>query len=233
MHRFYYPETMTSGVEVELGPADSHHLARVLRAREGDSIVLFDGKGSVATARLTVASPKRSRARIDSVRGAGAAPSVRLAFGIAKAAALDFIVRRAIELGVCSLVPLVSEHSSRASAWNGERWSRVAVEVAKQCEADFLPVLSDPESLASWLARRDEGRQLVYCSEKARLAEARLDPSRPVDLVVGAEGGWSEAELRLLAGKGVALGLGAHRLRAETAALVALTLVKSRMGELG
>lgn len=231
MHRFYCPDALAPDQEVEIRDSDSHHLHRVLRLRPGANVALFDGKGTLAEATLVSVSSRTSRARVVAVTRVGARSHIVLAFGIPKAAALDFIVRRAIELGVSALAPLVTEHSSKAAGWNAERWERVAIEVAKQCEALYLPELFAPQTLASWLKSRDVTRQLVYCSERARGARPSLKGAG-ADLVIGPEGGWSETEIATFEAEGAALGLGPQRLRAETAALVALALVKELTGEL-
>jgi 16S rRNA (uracil1498-N3)-methyltransferase len=109
----------------------------------------------------------------------------------------------------------------------------VVEEVCKQCQELHFPEVAEPKTLACWLAERDASRALVLCDENARVGGAKLTHSG-VDLLVGAEGGWSEEEVEQLRAAGATgLGLGRNRLRAETATLVALALVKQRLGEIG
>jgi 16S rRNA (uracil1498-N3)-methyltransferase len=232
MHRFISNFPLDAGKEILLDEKESHHLAKVLRLEVGAEVVLIDGKGSVAAAVLTQVKPKQSVAKVLSVEKTGKPSNVTLCFGIPKGQALDFVFRRAPELGVCGLQPLQTRHSTTLKGWNPDRWQNVVEEVCKQCESSYFPEVHLPQTLSGWLATREKSRLLVFCDENVR--QSNFDSaSLGVDLLVGAEGGFSREEAEQVKGAGASfLGLGAHRLRAETASLVALTLVKARLGEI-
>lgn len=231
--RFFITEPLQIGQTQILSESDSRHFSQVLRGKIGAEIELFDGKGLVAAAEVTDISKRAVEALVKEIRQHPPASRISLVFGLPKGGALDFIFHRCTELGLAEYQPIITEHSSRASGWNNERWERVAIEVAKQCQALWIPKIHPPVPLPSWLETRDNARTLLLCDEGRREGEIKASPSSLVDILVGAEGGWSEPERSLFKAKGAQnIGLGSQRLRAETATLVALTLVKSAVGEI-
>lgn len=233
MHRFYFPGDLEKQKKLRLNPEQSRHLARVLRLREGNSILLINGEGQSAEAIVTSSSPKCSQVDILSVCTEPARSRITLCFGVPKPKALDFIIHRCTEVGVAAFQPLITRQSLGAYAWNTERWRKILIEVCKQCEQPYLPKLLAPKSLEIWLKERDGDHVLVGCFEQRRHSNPiPLEPRRDYDLLVGSEGGWSEGEMLLLISNGAQpLGLGKNRLRTETAALVAVALLKDRIEE--
>lgn len=230
--RFFVNLPFERDQTVELPSEESHHLSRVLRLTEGELIDLVDGKGHVATAEIVEITKRTSRARIVAIETVKEASRVQLVFALPKAPALEFILRRVTELGVAQFQPLETQHSLRHSSWNDERWKKIIAEVSKQCQETTFPTLLPPLPLSQWLTRRDPKRALLFCHEGLRKTEnaASLEAC---DVLVGAEGGWSEEESkRIFAAGATALGLGKNRLRAETAALIAVALAKIKIGEL-
>jgi 16S rRNA (uracil1498-N3)-methyltransferase len=233
MHRFISLFPLALGKDIPLDADQSHHLAKVLRLSEGDRILLLDGKGGVAKAVLNVVKGRECIARVEEASFSSRRSQVRLCFAIPKGQALDFIFRRATELGIHSLQPLQTQHSSSKKNWNADRWRSVVEEVSKQCEEAYFPETPEPIDLGEWLAAREPQRNLAFCNENAREDKAVFPPGVGVDLLVGAEGGFSAEEVVRIQRAGAhALGLGKNRLRAETAALVALTLVKAQLSEI-
>lgn len=233
MHRFLAKGPFIVGSVVDLDPEQSHHAARVLRLEPGEGVGLLDGVGSFAQAVLTEVHAKHSRARVESVRQAPAPWTVTLAFGIPKGQALDVLIRRTTELGLLAFQPLQSQHSATLKGWNAERWSGVVAEVCKQCQELRFPRVEPPALLSQWLKQRDKQRLLIVCDEAQRMSAAPATGARGIDLLVGAEGGFAPEEREALQREGALfLGLGRNRLRAETAAIVALALVKKQFGEI-
>ncbi len=233
MHRFLFHSAPAIGDTVALEPEQSKHLAKVLRLEVETVVGIIDGKGTLAKGAITAVHAKASQVRILEVQTATERSRVRLCFAAPKGQALDFIFRRAPELGIEGLQPLQTRFSTPTKGWNAERWDTVVGEVCKQCEELFFPQVFAPLSLDAFLRQRDPKRVLVLCDENARSAEAALPQGLDVDLVVGAEGGFHASEVESLHSAGaLSLGLGRNRLRAETAALVALTLTKKTLGEL-
>ena len=235
MHRFLVSDSsLTAGTQTFLSAEESHHLAKVVRIREGDLVELVNGRGSIAEARVAEASAKRCRVDILSVKSGAAQSRVHVCFSIPKAAAFDFIIHRCTELGVASFQPVVTNYSLRLHTWNETRWQKVISEVCKQCEEPCFPKLHAPVSLDEWLRNRSRERGLVFCHENEREIKQQF-PDSPAgyDLLIGSEGGWAADESERLLDYGIIpMGLGKNRLRAEMAALIATTLIKQRMGEL-
>ena len=236
MHRFLCPEApFVAGGEITLSPDESHHLVHVMRLFPGETVSLADGRGKTAVAILLTCAARGARVRVESVSESTTPSSrVRLAFGIPKPAALEFILRRATEVGVELFQPLVTQHSLAMNSWNDRRWGKIILEVCKQCQETRFPEILAPVPLERWLGAREARRLLVLCDEEQRNASRnwRNDVSG-YDLLIGPEGGWSREEVAWLERSGAAvMGLGNNRLRAETAALVATVLVKKQIGEI-
>lgn len=221
---------MQAGQTVGLSKDESHHLFNVLRIREGASVELVDGKGTLGMGTVARASKNLTEVLLGSVKKYPRVSRVRLCFGLAKHQASEFLVRRCTELGVSAFQPLVTDHGLPAKVWKRDRWDRIVEEVCKQCQEVWFPEVCEPMRFADWLEQNT--RTIVACDENARVSSLQIGSLVECDLVLGAEGGWSENERRLLAEKASLLGLGVNRLRAETASLVALALLKEKLGEL-
>lgn len=234
MNRFLVTERLAPGATLTLSSDESRHLATVLRMEAGETVLVADGKGGVAKATILTASPKGTRVKVTELVPAGPPPKVTVAFGLPKPPALEFILRRCAEVGVEALQPLTTDRSQRFNSWNSGRWEKILREVAKQCEAPFFPSLGEPMSLSDWYASRPAGRQLAVCDDTDRTGKGLAAvKAQACDLLIGAEGGWSEKELLDLSGRGaLSIGLGTLRLRTETAALVGLVFLKRALGEM-
>ncbi|MBI1859338.1 MAG: 16S rRNA (uracil(1498)-N(3))-methyltransferase [Deltaproteobacteria bacterium] len=227
MNRFLSPQRLTDQSEIRLDETETHHLTHVLRTEAGEKVLLVDGEGGQAVGR--VVSTERSGAHIviQSIERMAKPSHFGLAFGIPKAAALEFILRRCTEIGVTDFQPLVTQHSHPSSFFNADRWKRVVAEVSKQCQRLHFPALLPPLRLGAYLSRRDETTPVYLCSETDR--EERPSPPKgdAAEILIGSEGGWSEEELETLKKSGVfLLGLGENRLRTETAALAAAVRIQ-------
>lgn len=236
MPRFVSRSKLFKGASIELLPTDSRHFLSVLRGKVGQPIELMDGAGRVAQACIVKIQGSLVTSQVESVEIRGVQSNVHVAFGIPKGKALDFIFHRCTEIGVGSFQPIETKHSLPVHAWNNDRWSKVVIEVCKQCEELFFPEVLAPVALGTWLTNRNQRRKLVFCDESERLSSPPVPLSENFegyDVLVGPEGGWSSEERGLLHRSNAApLGLGRNRLRAENALLVAVVLIKYQLGEL-
>jgi 16S rRNA (uracil1498-N3)-methyltransferase len=242
MSRFHVRPEAVLGDRVAFDAEESHHLARVLRLGVGDVVAALDGRGRELSVRLTRVGTRGAEGTIVSRRALDTeSPLVlTLAQGIAKGDKMEGIIRMATELGVTRIVPLLTERSlvgAEAASRRLARWRRVAKEAAKQSGRAVIPEVAQPHTPADWLAPLG-GTGLLLClweNERAPLDE-RLPADRPAraTVVVGPEGGLTEAEVAGLRGVGaVVAGLGPRILRTETAGPVAVALLQSRYGDLG
>jgi 16S rRNA (uracil1498-N3)-methyltransferase len=215
----------------ELGADDTHHLARVLRLREGEEVIVSDGTGHWARtswrSEALVVQPMQGAAGPGGDGSAqfepAAMPALTVAFAPTKGERPEWVVQKLTELGVDRIVPLISDRS--VVRWDGRRGAtavarlrRVAREAAAQCRRVWLPEISEVIGFADLVGLAGSGEVVL-----AQLSGDRPNRSHLV-VAVGPEGGWSEAEL----GSGLpTVGFGLSVLRAETAAVTAGALMAS------
>ncbi|MFN8050558.1 MAG: RsmE family RNA methyltransferase [Acidimicrobiales bacterium] len=206
-----------------LSDDDHHHFSRVLRVRDGAEMVLCDGAGSWRRARfgptLEVTGPIERVERV--------VPELRVGFALLKGDRPELVVQKLTELGIDRIVPFTSDHC--VVRWNAdraakqvERLRRIAREASMQCRRTHLPVVEDLATFAG-LAVGPGDRDRVALAERAGgTVRDLLDGAASVTVLIGPEGGWSDAEL----GAGTdTVGVAVHTLRAETAAIAAGALL--------
>lgn len=231
-HRFYQPGNWSSGQAVFLETEQAHHAVRVLRIESGSKIELFNGKGLIGQATVLVTSKKAVELQIDSVQSIENPWKLTLAFSLGKPASTEFILRRATEIGIRSFQPIRSAHSQPGD-FKGDRWNKILLEVCKQCQETHLPELLPEMPLEKWLSAW-QPRPVLFCDEAEREgAIAFPADASEIAVAIGPEGGWNGHEREIFRrSKALIMGLGRNRLRAETAAVVAVTLAKVRLGEI-
>lgn len=231
--RFLSLELPVTGSSLTLDEEQSAHCVRVLRLKTGDPISVINGKGGLGEGILLEANPKRTIVELKSVETVERSSQIQLAFGLAKPAALELIFRKCTEIGIASFQPLITDHSLHPDSWNQDRWQKIVVEACKQSQELWFPHIFSPIPLTTWLNARQKERSLIVCDERFRRGQKEFVLASTADVLIGPEGGWSEAERAQFQGMNLfCLGLGKNRLRAETACLVALALVKLRLGEI-
>jgi 16S rRNA (uracil1498-N3)-methyltransferase len=236
--RFLAPDVTIDTRVAILSKEESDHAYRVLRLGPGDELGLFDGRGAEYVAR--VASVDRGRVTVSILERVEAIPEmtprVTIAQAVLKSEAMDEVVRDAVMLGAASIQLVTSTHveaHARVSPRRLERWTRIAVASAKQCRRAVVPIVHPPASLDGWLAS-DRAPCRLMLVEPARARSARRlrdalprEPPESLSILIGPEGGWAPDEIDRAAASGVVLAtLGARTLRAERAALVALSVVQ-------
>lgn len=235
--RFLIAERPATGDLLALGSAEAKH-ARVRRLRAGDPVALFDGAGRSYLGRLESLSRERASVRVTAVLPERAAESpleLVLAIALLKADRLDWVVEKATELGVHRIRPFASTttlaHPSRARQ---QRWQQIALAAAKQCGRSVTPAIEPPAALSAVLAAPAAARVLfAEDGSGAALEAVAVTSPGPLLVIVGAEGGFTPAELAVARAAGChAVGLGPRILRAETAAVTAVALCQARWGDL-
>lgn len=236
-------------VELPLSCEDAHHAVSVLRIAPGEEIEVVDEGGAVWRAHVAEAATGFVSARgFSPLEVPSPGPDVVLVQGVAKGEKMDDIVRHAVEIGAREVVPFVAERSivrldAAKRAARGERWRRIAKSAAEQAHLTSVPVVHDPVEASGAVAAVADCDRVVVLWEDADtsspgLAEAltglRGHDGARVALVVGPEGGLSEAEVAAFTDAGaVTATLGPNVLRTQTAALVALALAVHELGGLG
>jgi len=239
--RLFVEPSLAAGIGIPLDHDQTNYLGNVLRLAAGDTVRVFNGRDGEWQA--TLAGRKRpDRAEIVSqTRPQDHLPDLHYVFAPLKHARLDYMVQKAVEMGASALCP-VTTRFTQTTRVNTDRMRANVIEAAEQCGILSLAEVREPEPLDRYLSERSDGRLLVFCDEEApdsdpaaTLAHAHKEGLSGIDVLIGPEGGFAEEErMMLLKQPRVArLALGPRILRADTAAVAALALVQTALGDWG
>lgn len=247
LHRFYIPPASWNPAGLSLDEAESRHATEVLRLRVGDSVSVFNGEGLQAEAVISRIA-KREVALEPGELKRTAAPAARLllAQAVPKGKNMDLVLQKATELGVSGIIPLISERtvvrlSVAEAADKQEKWQRIVIEACKQCGQNFLPAVSRPVALETFLASlppvdlpliaaiESGARSLKSILRDWRAGKSgEAAPPLPSSalILIGPEGDFTPAELAQAKSAGCQpLTLGPIILRTETAAIYTLSIL--------
>lgn len=239
--RCFVDAPLATGAEIALPDSTAAHLVRVLRLREGDDCVLFNGDGRDYPARIVAAGKREVRAAIVSTLEVRNESPLRIVLlqGIARGEKMDLILQKATELGVAAVVPVNSERSevkldAERAAKRVEHWRNVVVSACEQSGRATVPALFAPASLADAARSADATLKLILDPEGEHALSSMPAPSpSSVAIAIGPEGGWSLRDCETLKSAGFGgLRLGSRILRTETAGLAAIAALQSRFGDL-
>ena len=208
----------------------------MLRLAGGDPVSVFNANDGEWLAYLATVSKKSTTLRCERrVADVSPPPDIDYIFAPLKHARLDYVVQKATELGARRLRPVITQRTV-AERVNLERMRANAIEAAEQCNLVFVPEVHEPVKLPKLLADWQPGRALVYCDERAAIADPLLALealSVPAAVLIGPEGGFTPEEKALLKSLPyvTAISLGPRIMRADTAAVAALTLVQAMLGD--
>jgi 16S rRNA (uracil1498-N3)-methyltransferase len=236
--RLYVSQDLATDAEVKLDPQQTNYLVNVLRLGAGAPVLLFNGRDGEFSASLATSSRKAASLALGArTRAQETPPDVDYLFAPLKHARLDYMAQKAVEMGARSLRPVITRHT-QVSRVNLERLQANAIEACEQCGVIWTPEIAPVEPLAEALKRWPPERLLVFCDEEAEqaspldaLATARADGG--VGLLIGPEGGFDDSERAaiLSSPRVLRLSLGPRILRADTAAVAALTLIQATLGD--
>lgn len=253
MKRFFIERLDEKERTVFITGKEFHHLKHVLRLQKGDDVILFDGKGNEALGKIE--SIGKNEARI--IAGDIYEPpgenifDIILAQGLAKGEKMDIIVQKATELGVSRIIPfatlrtipkLTIDHIAKKT----QRWQRIALEAAKQCRRGIVPKVERLRTFAEILSGHENHLKIIpWEKEKKNTLKDILSPFRDITgkalnrfagsiVLIGPEGGFTDAEIAEAKGKGfIPITLGPRILRTETAAISILTIIQYELGDMG
>lgn len=237
LKRLYIAEDLDEGRAIDAGRDQSHYLLTVLRLEVGAELLLFNGRDGEWRARLD--SPAKKKAVLvvlSKERDQPAAPDLVFCFAPIKAGRLDWVVEKAVEMGAGAIQPVLTEFT-QSPRLNPDKMQAWILEAAVQCGVLSLPELRPALKLDKLLAQWDAGRKLVFCDEDSgtnnpRSALESLKNGK-LGLLIGPEGGFSDAERTALRSQSFvkAIPLGPRILRADTAAVAALTALQMICGD--
>lgn len=239
--RLHVEDGLAAGAAVALDRAQSNYLLNVLRMKDGDEVLLFNGRDGEWRAALRQEGRKQaSLVARERTRPQAPLPDLHYLFAPLKHARLDYMVQKAVEMGAGALRPVLTRYT-QAGRVNLERMRANAVEACEQCGVLAVPTIDEPVALEALLAGWQAGegaRMLVFCdegeaSQNPLAALDKLSPGVPLAVLVGPEGGFSEEERALLRAQPfvVPMPLGPRVLRADTAAVAALAVVQAQLGD--
>jgi 16S rRNA (uracil1498-N3)-methyltransferase len=239
--RLFVEAALAPGAAVPLEPAQANYLCNVLRLSAGDGVLAFNGRDGEWRAELDRQGKKAAALRITGLsRPQEPSTDLHYLFAPLKHARLDYMVQKAVELGVSCLQPVTTRHT-QMSRVNLERMRANAIEAAEQCGILTIPEIAAPLSLDRLLTDMEADRLVIFCDEDAEtrdpveaLSAHRKDGAMPpLAVLIGPEGGFAEEERALLLRRKnvLRLALGPRILRADTAAVAALAIVQSVLGD--
>lgn len=241
LSRLYLNQPLSANSEVGADEAVAHYARDVLRLRKGDGVCLFDGRGGEYEGTVLEVHRHGLAFAVGAWReGAGEPPlHTVLGLGISRGERMDYAVQKAVELGVSSIVPLLTEHTvvrldKERRAQRRLHWRKIAVSACEQSGRCRVPEVAEPVAMEAWLAGQDGLR--LFCDPRAERGLTELAPpgDKRICLLAGPEGGFSAQERQAAREAGfLAIRLGPRVLRSETAALAILAAAQLLWGDLG
>lgn len=236
--RIYQAGALAIG-QLQLEEKAGHHLARVLRAEVGDEIILFNGEGGEYQSVIRDISKKHVEVELLTFnpRDVESPVTLILAQGIARGEKMDFIIQKAVELGISEIFPITTERCNVRLDREREKkrllhWQAVVISACEQSGRNTLPILHAPMPLQSWVsACSAEQKYILSPHVDNKLVTPQQKPAS-IAILVGPEGGLSDAEMSAAAKQNFhSLNLGPRILRTETAALAALAVLQCQFGD--
>lgn len=242
MRRLFYKGKLADTIAIT--GSDAHHLMHVMRAKAGQEVIVVDDNGKVARMEMTDFCETSVTLRLVEMLAADTESPIEIVLvqALLKADKMDLVVQKAVELGATEVVPLVTancvvRYDAKKAATKCVRWQKIADEAAKQCGRTALLKIAEVTTLKDLLTRLAQEQTIIFCYEnestqsiKTVLKENTADK---ILLVIGPEGGFSLDEAESLINAGAkSVTLGKRILRAETAAVAAITIAQYENGDL-
>lgn len=241
--RVYLDQPLLAGAELTLAKGAAHYLVSVLRLSAGNPLIVFNGNGGEYTAVLQTASNKRALITIGNYRE-GLKPSplrVTLGIGLSRGERMDWLIQKAVELGVAEIIPLFTQRCEVKLA--GERadkklshWQQIAISACEQSQRNDVPLVKTPLQFSEVFSASNAALQLILDPRASQSLCSTLAPDiapNSILLLSGPEGGFDDTEVDLAAAnKTSPVSLGPRVLRTETAPLVALSILQALLGDM-
>lgn len=233
--RLYVDQPLSSGQAVALNGDQANYLFAVMRLSRGDAVLLFNGRDGEWRATVAEGNKRGGVLVCDAqTRPLLPPPDLWLLFAPIKKARTDFIVEKAVELGAARILP-VQTRFTNAERIRQDKMRAHVIEAAEQCGSTFVPAVEDLQSLDHVLGKWPEGRRILWADESLTSARSTLEglEAGPTAILIGPEGGFSDqerAKLRAMP-QVTPVSLGPRILRAETAAVAAMALWQSVLGD--
>ena len=236
MPRFYIEADLAVNTQIELTETVFHHWCKVLRAQVGDQATLFNGQGGEYQVELTEVAKKSATVQVLTFNPANRTPAIRTLLGqvMSKGDRMDYAIQKAVELGVSEIQLLTSERCEMRLKYDRDQkkldhWQGIAIAACEQCGMNIVPKILAPLSLEKWLASELPTTKLVLAPNKDE-TDPLTQASQNIALLIGPEGGLSEAEIQAANEVGfMNWCIGERVLRTETAPVVALSILNYKV----
>ena len=232
MPRFYIETDLAVDTIVELTETVFHHWVKVLRAQNGEKATLFNGQGGEYEVTLSDVAKKSASVQVTAFNPTNRTPAFKTLLGqvMSKGDRMDYVIQKAVELGVSEIQLLTSERCEMRLKYDRDQkkidhWQGIAIAACEQCGMNIVPTIHAPVSLDKWLASELPATRLVLAPNKEKIdVLAHATPN--IALLIGPEGGLSEAEITTANEHGfINWCIGERVLRTETAPVVALSIL--------
>ncbi len=237
--RVYYEGKLSTSELITLPQETSHYVLNVLRLKIGSNLIIFNGEGGQYHSSIAQYEKKNAIVKINEYdfHNRESFFNIHLAQSISRGEKMDWIIQKAVELGVTSISPILTEFSSikldtQRSVQRLHHWQKIMISACEQSGRTKLPTLFPIKDYGSWIKDIKEEIK-IYCDPKATEPITKIKPSTTLLILIGPEGGLSPKEIEMAQSqffKGVSLG--PRILRTETAALTALSIAQSCWGDL-
>lgn len=237
--RIFVEHDLRTGLNASLSHDNAHHLLTVLRMESGTPLLAFNGRDGEWRVEIERASKRAGSLKVLSqTREQTPRNDLTFLFAPIKKDRLDWLVQKAVEMGAGSIGPVITQHT-QTSKLREDKLAANIIDAAQQCGVLSVPDLQPVRSLDDKLSGWDEARRLIFCDEHSEIRNPieALAPlkGKPLALLVGPEGGFSEEERQRLMSLPfvTSIALGPRILRADTAAVAALAAVQMAVGDWG
>lgn len=237
MQRLYVEADLAEGTSFEASKEQFHYLANVLRVEDGTEVLVFNGRDGEWLARLAYPTRKRLQLTpVEQTRPQPAPSDLHYLFAPLKVGRLDYLVQKAVEMGAGLLQPVMTQHV-QGKITSLERIEANVIEAAEQCGILGIPDVAAPRRLEELLQDWPQDRRIIFCDEghdsQNPLPALKAVKETQLALLIGPEGGFSDAERALLRNLPfvTAIPLGPRILRADTAAVAAMAVIQATIGD--
>lgn len=238
--RLFIDVLLTTGESINLPRDKAHHISNVLRMRIGDSIKLFNDSGADYQSKIIEIGKKSAQIEIgESIQVANESPlTINLCLAVARGQHMDFSIQKAVELGIKNIIPVISDFSNVKI--QGDRvhnklahWQSIIISATEQCGRSYLTQIQKPVSFSEWLSLdKSKTRVILHPESQQSMSNIHL-PDNELTLMIGPEGGFSDAEIVQAQEKGCEpTSLGPRILRTETAVVSAVSNAQQLWGDL-
>ena len=245
MTRLYLPISHITRKRLSITGDNARYLTSVLRCRAGDELIVFDGKGCCLKTKIVKTDRKEVVIEVlERVPCEADSPlHIMLVQSLLKGEKMDLVIQKTTELGVTEIIPVMTERCQVRATRKLDRWRKIAQEASRQSGRSVMPVIHAPvalESIFTTYSSQEEMCGFVFYEEggidlsQAAQQISSRNKSLPIQIFIGPEGGFTREEIARAREKGlIVTSFGRRILRAETAAIAAVTLVQFLLGDMG